>query len=201
MNFSIRSAARFALASSAALLMAGTAHAELALDPSVSKVTLVSTKVTGDGSTSVAELFRFHDLQGAVDPDGNATITIPLEGIDTGIDIRNERMVKFLFETEQFPEAVISASIPENLMGEGSHSTDLQATLNLRGIDSELALPVSITVQGDKVMVSSNEPILFDTNAHAFSGGLAKLAELAKVFHIPTTVPVMFNLSFTKADG
>jgi polyisoprenoid-binding protein YceI len=196
-----RSVSQIALAAAVSLLATGTASAELTLDSSVSNVTLVSTKVTGDGSSSVAELFRFDELAGAVDGDGNASISIPLNSIDTGVDIRNERMVQFLFETDKYPDAVISASIPDTLSSDGYYSIDLPATLNLRGKISELTIPVAVNVLGNQVTVSSTEPVLLDTNAHDFGAGLAKLAEIAKVFHIPTTVPVSFNLAFTKADS
>ncbi len=182
---------------SLAMLAAAPALADMALDSSRSAVSLVSVKVTGDGSTSASELFKFTSLEGTVDADGNAQITIPLEAIETGVGIRNERMAEFLFETDTYPQATVTALIPPEALAEGSRDIELPATLDLHGQTSELAIPVTINVQGDKVFVNSSEPVLLDTNAHEFSGGLAKLADLAKVFHIPSTVPVSFNLAFT----
>lgn len=183
------------------MLVATPALADMALDSARSSVSLVSVKVTGDGSTSASELFRFTSLEGTVDNDGNAQVTIPLESIETGVGIRNERMAEFLFETATYPAATITASIPMDSLEEGSRDIELPATLDLHGETSELAIPVTINVQGDQVFVNSSEPVLLDTNAHEFSGGLAKLADLAKVFHIPATVPVSFNLAFTKAGS
>jgi len=180
------------------LLATLPAFAEMAVDPARSSVSLVSVKVTGDGKTSAAELFRFTSINGAVDSDGEARITIPLEKIETGVGIRNERMAKYLFETDTYPEATVTASIPDNALEEGSRDIQLPATLDLHGKKSDLSLAVTINVQGDQVFVNTTEPVLLDTNAHEFSGGLAKLADLAKVFHIPSTVPVSFNLAFTK---
>ncbi|MFK7993274.1 MAG: YceI family protein [Granulosicoccus sp.] len=183
---------------SLALIAAGPVAAEMALDTNRSSVSLVSVKVTGDGSTSASELFRFSSLTGAVDNNGNAQVIIPLEKIETGVGIRNERMAEFLFNTATYPEATITAEIPDNALIEGSRQIELPATLDLHGKTSGLSLMVTVNVQGDQVLVNTTEPVLFDTNVHEFSSGLAKLADLAKVFHIPSTVPVSFSLAFTK---
>ncbi|MFK8084127.1 MAG: YceI family protein [Granulosicoccus sp.] len=180
------------------LLVTLPAMAEMALDPARSSVSLVSVKVTGDGSTSAAELFRFTSIDGSVDGNGTAVITIPLEKIETGVGIRNERMAEFLFETDTYPEATVTATIPDSALQEGSRVIDLPAVLDLHGKTSDLSLAVTVNVQGNQVLVNTTEPVLLDTNAHEFSGGLAKLADLAKVFHIPSTVPVSFNLAFTR---
>ena len=190
-----------ALTAGTALSVSGLVQADLTLESSASKVTVVSTKVTGDGSTSATELFRFNDLSGEVDVKGNATVTIALANIETGVDIRNERMAEYLFETGEYPDAVINATIPSEMMEQGDHTTDLQATLDLHGKTSELTIPVAIDVRDNTVTVNSTEPVLFDTSTHEFDGGLAKLADLAKVFHIPATVPVSINLSFAKAGS
>ncbi|MFK7858497.1 MAG: YceI family protein [Granulosicoccus sp.] len=183
---------------SLSLLTVLPAMAEMALDTSRSSVSLVSVKVTGDGSTSASELFRFTSLTGAVDASGKAEVIIPLDQIETGVGIRNERMAEYLFETDTYPEATITAAIPDTALEEGSRDIKLPAMLDLHGKISELSLAVTVNVQGDQVFVNTTEPVLLDTNAHEFSGGLAKLADLAKVFHIPSTVPVSFNLAFTK---
>lgn len=185
----------YALLSSQAPVMA-----DMTLDSTRSSLSLVSVKVIGDGSSSAAELFRFTSLEGTVDADGNAQITIPLEKIDTGVGIRNERMAKYLFRTDEYPEATVVATIPDEALQEGSRKIALPATLDLHGNTSELDIPVTVNVQGSNVYVNTSEPVLLDTNMHKFSGGLAKLADLAKVFHIPSTVPVSFNLAFTKSE-
>lgn len=192
---------RFTTTAVLLLPLISPATAEMTLDPSRSSLSLVSVKVTGDGSSSAAELFRFTSLQGSVDQEGNAQITIPLEMIETGVGIRNERMAKYLFKTDEYPDATVIASIPDDALQEGSRDIALPATLDLHGKTSELNIPVTVNVQGDNVYVNTSEPVLLDTNTHEFSGGLAKLAELAKVFHIPSTVPVSFNLAFTKSGN
>ena len=201
MNVPSRYSACMAITASMVLSISALAHADLTLESSSSKVTVVSTKVTGDGSTSATELFRFNDLSGEVDDKGNATVTIALANIETGVDIRNERMAEYLFETGEYPDAVINALIPPEMMEQGDHTTELQATLDMHGKSSELTIPVAIDVRDNTVIVNSTEPVLFDTSTHEFEGGLAKLADLAKVFHIPATVPVSINLSFAKAGN
>lgn len=192
---------RFFVTTVVALPLLSPVMADMQLDSSRSTLSLVSVKVTGDGTTSAAELFRFTALEGSVDADGNAQITIPLEMIETGVDIRNERMAKYLFKTDQYPLATVSANIPQDALAEGSREIALPATLDLHGNTSELSIPVRVNVEGNQVYVNTSEPVLLDTNTHELAGGLSKLAELAKLFHIPATVPVSFDLAFTKAGS
>ena len=119
MNLLNRYPACMAITVGMVLSVSGMALADLTLESSASKVTVVSTKVTGDGSTSATELFRFNGLSGEVDEKGNATVTIDLANIETGVEIRNERMAEYLFETGEYPDAVINATIPSEMMEQG----------------------------------------------------------------------------------
>ena len=65
-------------------------------------------------------------------------MTIPLDSIETGIPIRNERMAEYLFQTDKYPEATIEASVPAALLEAGSHLAKLDASLTLHGQTREL---------------------------------------------------------------
>ena len=121
--------------------------------------------------------------------------------IETGIDIRDERMGEHLFETSEYPDATISASVPEEALSDGTHTIDLPASLTLHGQTRELVLPVVIADTGDTVTVTTREPVLLDAAEYDLVGGLGTLADLAKLAHIPTTVPVSFSLTFTDVDS
>lgn len=59
----------------------------------------------------VVETHRFESLSGAITDTGVATLVIDLNSVNTGIDIRNERMRNLLFETATFPQATASVDI------------------------------------------------------------------------------------------
>jgi len=60
---------------------------------------------------AVAEVHRFDVLSGTIAPDGTAKVTIDLESVETGVDIRNVRMRFLLFQVDTYEEATITASI------------------------------------------------------------------------------------------
>lgn len=182
------------------LTLAVSSHSAMALevDSSQSRVSLVSTKILADGTSSVAEVFSFTSLSGSVGDNGSATVTIDLGAVETGIDIRNQRMSEFFFEVSEYPDATITAQIPETALDEGSQKMDLQVAVDMHGSQAEYLVPVVITSNSESILVVATEPVLVDAASFELKGGLDKLGELAGLLHIPTTVPVSFNLLFVR---
>ena len=76
------------------------------LDRAASRLTFQSVK-----NQSVVETSSFASFQGRIDAQGRAQLSIQLDSVDTGIDLRNVRMRFLFFETFKHPEAVITAQI------------------------------------------------------------------------------------------
>lgn len=169
-----------------------------ALDAEASSLSFVSVKA-GD----VGEAHGFSSLAGSVSPAGKATLTIDLASVDTGIDIRNERMREFLFDVATYPQATVTAQVDPAAfaalkVGE-SLDQKLDASLELRGIQTAVEAEVTVLRAGpDRVVVSTARPIIIDAGVIELTDGLAKLQELAGLPSISTAVPVTFALSFAR---
>ncbi|MDB4224269.1 YceI family protein [Granulosicoccus sp.] len=181
-----------------AVLTANTATADLTLDSERSSVSLISYKVLAGAAASFGERHSFSNIAGTVGDDGKALVTVPLDTIETGIPIRNERLTKFVFETEKYPAATITADVPDTVMGTGTHMMDLDVTLSFHGKEQMLTIPVLVVSAELEVVVSATQPVMLDATAFDLGAGIGKLAELAKLLHIPTTVPVSFSLVFNR---
>lgn len=202
MTAPLRTLPNAALAAAAlALGAAAGVHADATLDAAGSSVTLLSTKVLADGATSVTERHAFTALEGRVDDAGAASVEIGLDSIATGIDIRDERMREFLFETASHPTATITAEVPPGALEPGTHAVPLEFELELHGATQRLSVPVVVDATEDALVVTAVEPVLLDAAAFDLVGGIARLAELAKLLHIPTTVPVSFSLEFDRENA
>lgn len=177
---------------------AATSALALEVNSDNSRVNVVSTKVLADGTASATEIFSFNSLSGSVGDDGAAMVSIDLGTIDTGIDIRNERMGEHFFEVGTYPSASVTAQIPDSALEDGNHIMDLDVSLDLHGSQMEYTVPVLVSSSEKTVSVVSTQPVLVDASSFELQGGLAKLAELAGLMHIPTTVPVTFDLKFDK---
>jgi Uncharacterized conserved protein len=82
------------------------ALAEWQLDGDTSRISFVSVK-----RGKMAEVQRFDRLSGQIDDQGAVRLVVPLESIDSGLALRDERMRNSFFEIERFPEATISSQL------------------------------------------------------------------------------------------
>jgi hypothetical protein len=180
-----------------AALFALPAQAAWQLDGESSRLTFVTTKVT-----NVAEVNRFRSLRGSVGDDGKVQLQVPLETVDSGIPLRDERLRKQLFEIEKFASAQISAQL------------DIAPLLTLAaGAQMELRLPLTVTLHGHSQSYSSEllvtrlddrrfqvvtlAPLLLNAEDFGLAAGIEALRQLAGLKTISLAVPVSAVLIFT----
>lgn len=145
----------------------------------------------------------FATLTGAIAEDGSAEIRIPLDSVDTKIDLRNVRMRFLFFETFKFPEAVITARIDPALLADLSAKRrigiSLPYTLSLHGVTKDFVADVNVTlISEDLVNVATVGMIPVNAEEFDLMGGVAKLEEAANVKIVPTG-SVTFDLLFQHA--
>ncbi|WP_438865353.1 YceI family protein [Neptunicella sp.] len=178
-----------------ALLVSTSTLADWQLDPAQSTLNFLSTK-----KAQVTEIHQIKTLSGKLDDAGNAVVELDLSSVDTGIDIRNQRMIKFLFAADKFPMATVKANVSAELLalaaGE-TQVTSLDADLDLHGMKQSLKLPVTVTGLADGgIQVTSIKPVLISSADFGLTEGVEKLKSLAGLDSITLTVPVTFNLRF-----
>ena len=187
---------RTAVALTASLTMlALPALAAWDLDSERSTVQFLSVK-----NASVAELHYFKAVEGMIDDEGSATVTIDLDSVETLVPIRNERMRKMLFETVQFPAAQLMAKVPTDLTlmeaGE-TRDVDLEVTIDLHGASAPYVTKTRVTRLADGALqVVLAEPILVKAADFGLDTGIEALREVAGLQSISTAVPVDATLVF-----
>lgn len=179
-----------------ALLLGGPARADWMLNGDASTVSFVSTK-----AINVAEVHRFGNLSGNVDSAGQASISIDLASVNTGIELRDERMREMLFDTVNFATAAVAAKIDADAVaglapGE-SVAMAVTAMLTLHGETRELPLNLVVARLGDsRLLVVSKEPVIVNASQFRLAEGVQALQEIAGLPSISFAVPVSFVLSF-----
>jgi polyisoprenoid-binding protein YceI len=179
-----------------AFLSSAAANAEWTLDGTRSSLSFVTTK-----AVNVGEVHRFENLSGEVDAKGKATLRIDLASVNTMIPIRDERMRKLLFETDRFPDAVLSTQVPAEALtqleaGELQPFT-LDAVLGIRGISAPLTSEVDVIRLADgSLQVVSRTPVLVNAGDLDLLKGVEKLREVAGLPSIGHNVAVSFQLNF-----
>ena len=154
---------------SVAVLFAGAAQAHWSLDNDASTLSFVTVK-----AEHVAEVHTFDSLSGTIGDDGGVEITIELASVNTMIPIRNERIQEMLFETNLFPDGIITGSIDLDALTDmdagSSVARQIDFELSLHGQSVALAADVQITRTGEGVIVSTLKPLVVMADSFAQIG-------------------------------
>lgn len=178
---------------------AGSVLADWTLDPARSHLTFISIK-----AKNVAEVHVFKEMSGSVGADGKVSVTLMLDSVDTLVPIRNERMREFLFETTDYKEAVLDATIdPEAISGmnTGDIATiTAEGNLSLHGQVQQMTMVMQAAKVADNtVMVAGTKPLVIDAAKFGMSEGVEKLREIAGLDSISNAVPVTYVMTFVDA--
>lgn len=174
------------------------AHAQWTLDGEDSAVSFVSTK-----AINVAEVHRFGTLSGGVNDEGQVNVSISLASVDTGIELRDDRMRGMLFDTDNYSAATVSAKVDAAAIGAMSpgESSDMviEGNLDLHGESRPLTMDVVVTRSGDnRLLVVSKKPIVVNAPEFKLGEGVEALRAIAGLPSISLAVPVSFVLAFEK---
>lgn len=166
------------------------------LNSEESSFTFSSTK-NGD----ITEELSITSLVGEADFTGKFVVRLDLTSLETGIDIRNERMREFLFEVEKYPVARIEADYDLAVFGEiapgETKIINMPFTLNLHGVEKEMDLSVTVyRSEWDKVIITPAEEFIIEAADFNMARGLLTLKSLAGLDDISTQVPITFKLVF-----
>lgn len=171
-------------------------HADWVLNSDASTLSFVSTK-----AVNIAEVHSFAMLEGTVDDDGAVRISIDLASVDTGIEIRDDRMQEMLFETGSYSRATLTAmadaAMLENLSVGESHTAAIEGQLALHGQTVPLTFEVVVTRTGESgMLVASRKPVVVNAPLFGLEEGVERLRAVAGLPSISTAVPVSFVLAF-----
>ncbi|MEM7237293.1 MAG: YceI family protein [Pseudomonadota bacterium] len=180
------------------VLAAPAGAAEWLLSGDESKIAFGSVK-----KNAVGEAHHFSGLKGSVTNDGKATVEIDVTSVETWIDIRNERMLKHVFASAEYPIAVITAEIDMDEVNglKPGETTTVTAAAMLEVAGAEVALDADLFVAAladNKVLVTTDEMIMLSTADLGIDAGVDELKELAKLPSITRVAPVTLRLVFEK---
>lgn len=152
---------------------------------------------------NIGEVHHFESLKGSVDENGKVSVSIDLSSVQTYVDIRNERLKEFLFETAKFPVATLSTVVDpaqfESLAVGQKASTSTEVTLTLHGVTQKIQAGLEVfKLNKGRVLIIPAEMIMLDSSAFGMGPGIDKLKELAKLDSISTAVPVSFYFIFER---
>ena len=158
-----------------------------------------SLSFTSIKNGDIEEVNTIPGLSGGADFMGEYSITMDLRTVETNVDIRNERMREFFFETDTWALATVSGPFEprdfENLPIGATLQTRINGTLSLHGIEQPIAMDVVVTrTAWDRVTVSSFLPVTIDAADYNLEDGLETLRGLVGLDSISPITNVSFEL-------
>jgi len=179
-----------------AVLVSMPVQASWTLNGDESTLNFISTK-----AVNVAEVHSFATLAGSVDDTGNVDVSIALASVNTGIEVRDDRMREMLFETGTNASAAMTAQVNvamlEELEAGDSTTMAVEGELQLHGQSVPLTFEVVVARSGDGgLLVMSQKPLVINAPQFNLADGLEKLRDVAGLPSISAAVPVSFILLF-----
>jgi len=182
----------------ASLLSTSVMASDWQVNQDHSRVSFISIK-----KTDIAEVNHFKHVAGSLTDAGAFSLSIDLTSVDTGVEIRDQRLQSVLFEVAQFPtltiDAVVNPKLLAGLKVGDTLTTQVEATIMLHGQKQQKSLDVLVAKLSDKKMVvSSLAPVIVQANEFGLVAGVEKLKELAGLPSISLAVPVSFVLTLAQ---
>ena len=180
------------------VLLSDLSFSDWALVSSNSNFTIGTTK-----NATITEIHKFQKLGGFVRNNGQAQVTVNLLSVDTGIEIRDERMQAMLFSTAT--QAIYSATLPmetlRKIKAGNSKEFQLQGTLEMNGQSTRVPVTTKITrLHSGSYQVETVSANKIDVGQFGFSGGIEQLRAIANLMNISPVVTFQFKLEFAPKE-
>jgi polyisoprenoid-binding protein YceI len=179
-----------------AVMYSFPAQAAWTLNGDDSTLSFISTK-----AVNIAEIHRFATITGGVDDTGNVMVSIALASVETGIEIRDDRMREMFFDTAQYASATMTAQVNMTMLDElssgESKTMAVEGELALHGQSTPMTFEVVVARMSDgNLLVMSQKPVVVNAPLFNLADGVEALREIAGLPSISAAVPVSFVLSF-----
>ena len=147
----------------------------------------------------VVENHQLSLVNWTISEQGEATVDIALGSINSGIEIRDERMQEHLFEVTKFPIATVKNKVKlDDIPLNTPVILDAEMQLSLHGVTKAIQVKLAVTRTEKSIQISTQNPYLLNANDFGLGAGVDKLQEIAKLNIIAKTVPVHFTTVFEK---
>ena len=183
------------------LIASPFAWADWKVNEAQSHFTFQSVKAAQVGPDAATEVHRFKRIEGKLKKDGSFELTLPIKGLATGIEIRDERMMEMLFNSSAYPAIQVKGTVDAAYLSgqQPGQFKDVDVEAELTILDQ--THPVKTTLRytaldNDRFMVSTLDPIIVNGNDFTLTEGIVSLREIANLAFISHTVPVNFDLVF-----
>lgn len=147
----------------------------------------------------IGEAHTFNTLSGSVSDTGVVSVKVDLTSVQTNIEIRDERMMEFVFEkagTATLSTEIDMAAMTDMAVGDMT-TLDAFGTLSFLNEDIPVDVPLFMArIAQNKVLVTSDGMLILSTDDLGVDGAIDTLQEIAGLDGITRVSPVTLRLVF-----
>jgi polyisoprenoid-binding protein YceI len=170
-----------------------------AIDSNQSSLNFVTTKAGQQGVAGISETQSFKRYSGGIDQSGKIALNIDLASVDTGVEIRDERMRTMLWNVKATPQATFTAQLPADALksvgSTGVQNIELNGQLQMGGQTKPVIANVRVSkLANDQLLVVTRNPILINANDYGLRPGVEALREVMGLNFLAGSAPVSFTL-------
>lgn len=168
-----------------------------------SNITFVTTKAGQPGVAGIAETQTFKRFSGGLDTQGKITLAIDLASVDTGVEIRDERLRTMLWNVKATPQAVFVAQLSSDALSRVNSSAgttvDIEGQLQMAGQTKPVKAKLRVNrLNDDQLQVITLAPILVNANDYGIRGGVEAMREVMGLNFLSSSAPVSFAIQLSK---
>ncbi len=172
------------------------------IDALQSNLNFVTTKAGQPGVAAVAENQVFKRFSGGMDAQVKMTLTIDLASVDTGVEIRDERMRTMLWNVKATPQAVFTAQLNtvalSSLSNAGTTDLEVAGALTMAGQTKPVTAKLRVNrIGANQLLVVTRTPIIINSNDFGLKAGVEALREIMGLNVLSPSAPVSFALQLT----
>jgi polyisoprenoid-binding protein YceI len=172
------------------------------IDAPQSNLNFVTTKAGQPGVAAVAENQLFKRFSGGMDAQGKMTLAIDLASVDTGVEIREERMRTMLWNVKATPQAVFTAQLNavalNSLSSAGTTDLEVAGALTMAGQTKPVTAKLRVNrIGANQLLVVTRTPIIINSNDFGLKAGVEALREIMGLNVLSPSAPVSFALQLT----
>ena len=147
---------------------------------------------------SVTEESNFTASTARLEADGSFTLNVDLKSVKTSVDLRDERLRDWVFETGKFGTATITGKVDMatiDKLAVGQRLTlEQPLKLDLHGNKADIDATLSVYRRtADIIDVQTVNPVILNTQELGLGEGVNKLIDVMGLLTIADQVPVSFG--------
>ena len=169
------------------------------VDNARSNFTFVTTKAGQPGTNAITEVSSFKRVAGSVTSQGQIELLVDLTSIDTGFEIRDDRVKAMLFNVGATPQAKFAAKIEANTIrsipANGFKDVEVAGQLTIAAQTKPVVAKLRVSQLGTGALqVATIAPIVINANDYGIGTGVEALRDIMGLNLLSPAAPVSFNL-------